>query len=532
MTRNITIHSGQVFPEEQILEQVRKIFLWPSFSVSDILRRFLTYIVSESIAGRSNTIKEYTIAVHVLNKPIHFKPQLDAIVRIHAGRLRRALEEYYQTSGNSDKIEITIPKGGYVPEFSAGHSVAVTRESELPGKISDTALSSGIRIAVMPFDTLETDLTRLSFSNSLGEQLSAELGKFAGFSVISYYILKQLGSSHPEIENLASHFDVRFVLTGNVVFAKSKLRVTVQLTDTESGVQVWTELYHFSFSSANYFHLTDKIVAGVIARIGDFNGIIVQQEARLSSGTLSKYYHFYAGFNVSAFKTAYEAMKEAVNSHSPNELEWAFYGELSMVAFLFNQKTSENPLTEGLHAARMSLKLNPQSQQGFITLGMANIFLHNKDAGMDALEHALKLNPHASGSLGIIGCLMIGLGEYARGRSLIEKSIDSGSFYPQFFKLFLSLYYFKRKDYLRACEESENMVMPDMILNAILRMAILSRLGRKQELDELRGSLRKFTLAETWISREYIRRFLFDDELVAELDKSFKMGRFSRLTVA
>ena len=61
-------------------------------------------------AGRSNTIKEYTIAVNVLNKPVSFKPQHDAIVRIHAGRLRRALNYYYKEPGTETKSKYLFQK--------------------------------------------------------------------------------------------------------------------------------------------------------------------------------------------------------------------------------------------------------------------------------------------------------------------------------------------------------------------------------------------------------------------------------------
>ena len=333
MTTKLTIHSGHLFSEEQILEQVRKIFLSPSFSVSEILRRFLTYIVRESIAGRTNTIKEYTIAINVLNKPLQFKPQLDAIVRIHAGRLRRALKEYYQKSVTTDKIVITIPKGGYIPEFSSGWYEGPAIVKEPARKISGVGLPDVIKIAVLPFESFETDIARIAFTNSLGEQLSAELGKFADFSVLSYYTAKQLDNKHPEIEDLAARFGVQFVLTGNVLFADRKLRVSVQLTDAGSGIQIWTRSYHFPFISINHFQLGDKIIAGVIGMVGDFNGIIVQQAARQgtkkeslnpSATTLGRYFHFYSGFNVAAFKTAYAAMKQAVDSDARMNLSGHF----------------------------------------------------------------------------------------------------------------------------------------------------------------------------------------------------------------
>jgi tetratricopeptide (TPR) repeat protein len=47
-----------------------------------------------------------------------FDPQSDPIVRIEAGRVRRALERYYLTAGSSDPVVIRIPKGSYVPSFS------------------------------------------------------------------------------------------------------------------------------------------------------------------------------------------------------------------------------------------------------------------------------------------------------------------------------------------------------------------------------------------------------------------------------
>ena len=62
-------------------------------------------------------------------------------------------------------------------------------------------------------------------------------------------------------------------------------------------------------------------------------------------------------------------MEEAVVQNPSNEIAWAFLGELSLLAFLFNQTTQENPLIQGLRCARTALKLNPLSQDGHITHG-------------------------------------------------------------------------------------------------------------------------------------------------------------------
>ena len=81
-------------------------------------RRFLRYVVEETLAGRADRIKAYAIGTEVFERNADFDAQSDPVVRIEAGRLRRALERYYLSEGRSDPIVITIPKGAYVPHFT------------------------------------------------------------------------------------------------------------------------------------------------------------------------------------------------------------------------------------------------------------------------------------------------------------------------------------------------------------------------------------------------------------------------------
>src|SRR5579864_4459771 len=77
-----------IYSENSVNEHLGKLLIDPLFSLSDILKRFLRFIVKETLEGRSDQLKEYTIGVKVLHKPANFNPQIDAIVRIHACRLR------------------------------------------------------------------------------------------------------------------------------------------------------------------------------------------------------------------------------------------------------------------------------------------------------------------------------------------------------------------------------------------------------------------------------------------------------------
>lgn len=87
------------------------------FSAAPQLSAFLSFVVERSVEGRRAELKGYTIAVEALGRPADFDPQADPIVRVEAGRLRRALTQYYAGEGQFDPVRMTMPVGGYVPVF-------------------------------------------------------------------------------------------------------------------------------------------------------------------------------------------------------------------------------------------------------------------------------------------------------------------------------------------------------------------------------------------------------------------------------
>ena len=79
---------------EAIRVQLERILHSAEFKGSDKQREFLNFVVEETLVGRASQLKGYTIAVAVYSRAEGFDPQLDPIVRLEAGRLRRALEHY------------------------------------------------------------------------------------------------------------------------------------------------------------------------------------------------------------------------------------------------------------------------------------------------------------------------------------------------------------------------------------------------------------------------------------------------------
>src|SRR6185503_11366127 len=87
------------------------------FSRSQQLRRFLSFIVDQRLAGQGDSLKESVLAHELYGKGTDFDGGTDPVVRVDARRLRDKLREYYE--GRSDPVVISLPKGSYVPVFEA-----------------------------------------------------------------------------------------------------------------------------------------------------------------------------------------------------------------------------------------------------------------------------------------------------------------------------------------------------------------------------------------------------------------------------
>ena len=108
----------------------------PQFRSAARLRDFLAYIVLETIEGRGENLKEYTIGTEVYRRPPRFNPKLDSIVRVEAVKLRARLDEYYAQWASFNRLLISVPKGGYIPEFRS-HSGAADKGRSCAQQIAE-----------------------------------------------------------------------------------------------------------------------------------------------------------------------------------------------------------------------------------------------------------------------------------------------------------------------------------------------------------------------------------------------------------
>src|SRR6202166_179343 len=103
--------------DEAIREELSRMLESPIFAQSDRLARFLRFTVETTLAGQSETLKEYLIGTEVYDRKPPYHPSLDSIVRSEARRLRSKLKEYYESVERNDSVFIYFRPGSYVPAF-------------------------------------------------------------------------------------------------------------------------------------------------------------------------------------------------------------------------------------------------------------------------------------------------------------------------------------------------------------------------------------------------------------------------------
>ena len=120
-------------PGIEIQALVERIRASSGFGNSDRLRELLKHTVAESLAGRGASLKESVLGVTVFGRKPGYDSGANSIVRVEFARLRRKLQQYYESEGASEPVRITFPKGSYVPEFERTGTLAGRRSRERRG---------------------------------------------------------------------------------------------------------------------------------------------------------------------------------------------------------------------------------------------------------------------------------------------------------------------------------------------------------------------------------------------------------------
>jgi TolB-like protein len=282
-----------VTDQKVIREQLDRVLHSGPFQKSRRRQRFLEYIVTETLAGRS--VKGYDVALEVFGRPESFDPGVDPVVRVEAGRLREKLREYYGADGQDDRIRIDLPKGTYTPqiEFRREDGPRIARQKARPTQELTTFPS----VAVLPFDDLSAGRNLGYFGDGVAEDIITALSRFPDLAVVARTSSFTYKGKAVDIRQVGQELGVGYVVEGSVRKDGDRLRIVSQLIDAKNGEHVWAE--RFDREGMDPWALQDEITGMIVSAMTGEQGALKQAQYRQAWGkgatTLEEYDYYLRG---------------------------------------------------------------------------------------------------------------------------------------------------------------------------------------------------------------------------------------------
>lgn len=468
---------------EKIQQQLQRILDSPEFQATSRQREFLEFVVSETLAGREQEIKGFTVATRVFGRDADFDQATDPIVSIQANQLRRALERYYLVAGEQDPILIDIPKGTYVPTFHVQTGVE-SDGSVRSNKSPDVGFEgSWPTVLIRPFQNLTGDPDKNYLGIGLATELTVELSRYQEILVLM---------SGPEGDTRRTSPSVaRFVIDGSVRQDREGIKVTVQLIDAKTETQIWGDTHRSDLEAAQLTAFEEEVARVVAAKTGGEHGIIsrtlsIESRSKPPSElktyeAILRYYEYERTLSLQSSLRAFEALEYAASIELECGAVWSMLGRLYGNIYSLEFPGFETALEKAIAYAEKGVQLNPEDQRARGILALIRMFSNEIPAAVAEVERALFLNPNSLFVLDGIGYLLTLLGDWERGPALIRKVISLNPYYREVVHYALWEDWIRQQEYERAYTETMNIKTPAVFWYPLAKASTSGLLGRHEE---------------------------------------------------
>lgn len=519
---------------DELRKAVNGIISSSVFHGSKRLRRFLKFVAEKTLNGEPQNLTAYPIAIAAYEREADFDPQIDPIIRVEAGRLRRALKEYYLTEGKHDSIVINMPKGGYRLTFGRADTIRPL-PPEKKFEVTPDLPPENHSVAVLPIRVLYDADELNHFVDGLTEELTAELARYQDLVVIASQSTLPFKENKKDYSAIGFTIRARFLLEGSYRQNAGTYKITFRLIDSSSSQQVWSSSYKGRLDPGNLIHLQEQTAQSVISCIADQFGAITrllskespkQVPANIKSyDAVLRFYQFENQLTKEAFKSALVALERTVESDPEYGLAWSTLGHLYADNHALGFCDIKSSLVKAEQCAKKGISLIPNNQFAHDALALVYFQLNNKKRFLEQANTAIGLNPNAPYIVGVTGWHLILFGEWERGLELLRKGIKLNPLYPSWFHLALFLHQYHLGNYEEALTEAKKFNFPELFWDQVMRAVALVRLNRKEDarlvINELETLHPNFNQDMRKLVGNYIKVPDKVDSIVADLMKVY-----------
>jgi TolB-like protein len=316
------------------------------------------------------------------------------------------------------RLEVAVSDLGATPLKNIAEPVRVySLEVGGPAQVKPPSASTPPRlsIVVLPFASLGGDPEQEYFVDGVTESLTTDLSRITGSFVVARNTAFTYKGKPFDVKQIGHELNVRYVLEGSVQRGGSRMRVNVQLIDTETGNHLWAE--RFDKPVADLFDMQDEIVARLA---GALNTQLVAAEARRAEraplpDSMDLYFQGMAFMNKGLTP---ECMAQAGGfferalALDPGNIEALVGMAIVDIFSAANYMTDNGDARYAKAEAALTkvLSLAPQHATAHLNLGYVQGSTNRAAQGIAECQRALMLDRNLAGAHGYIGLIKFFLG--------------------------------------------------------------------------------------------------------------------------
>jgi len=435
----------------KINECLAKILSSPIFAKAERQQRFLSYIMAETLEGRAEKLKGYTIGVEVFDRESSFDPAIDAIVRVEAARLRSKLREYYDGVGRTDPVRFELPKGNYAVHIE-WREVAPTQDHSTNATSHPQLIEDKPSLAVLPFVNMSSDPEQEYFADGITDSLIMEVSRLSGLFVISRQSSFIYKGKVKRAEEIGLELGVRYLLEGSIQRSGEWVRISAKLIDTVSGVHVWAERYDRELK--DIFALQDDVTRRIAAVLQV--KLASDETERFSyEGTLNLEGHDallrglerFWGYSRESVEAARVHFEDAVQLAPSYAAAHAWLARSLAFQWIFLWDPRDETLERAFEHARAAVDLDPQHPLAYSVLGWVQAWRRQGEAAIAAGRRAVALDPNNADAYLFLAMTMVMSNRGAEALRYIETGMRLNPHPSAFYQFVLGLSHFVLEDY-------------------------------------------------------------------------------------
>ena len=282
-----------------------------------------------------------------------------------------------------------------------------TEESASTGTDQPLALPDKPSIAVLPFANMSGDRNQEYFVDGVTEDIIAALSQYRWFFVISRNSSFSYKEHNPGVQQVGRELGVRYVLEGSIRKSGERIRVSVELVEAESGLQVWSERFDREYTEI--FELQDEITQTIAGAVEPELAELERDRAmRKPTSNLGAWDIYQRGTALMLKQSRPEIISGMALVRQAIALDPGFGQAYSYLGYgyfiLVIQGWSDEPdemLAQGVEDAKKGIDLS-RDYFAYHALGRLYTLLGDHAAALRALDTCVHLNPNfAGGYLGL-----------------------------------------------------------------------------------------------------------------------------------